>query len=165
MIFKVLDSTVLPTKKRAREHTFSLARQVGKDLHCPPMEMVPLDTQEPMEDNSYLSERAIFARDKEIERKLRRPGLKQSLLEKYREALDLIGGVPRLAIMADEDPQRFMDQMIALEKSAQVKKVDHSVRFLRPALPPSPLDGEITDADFEEVAPDAVAAVVSPQKD
>jgi hypothetical protein len=115
------------------------------------MDLVPLDTREPMEDNSYLSERAIFARDKEIERRIRRPNLKQSLLEKYREALDLIGGVPRLAIMADEDPQRFMDQMIALEKSAQVKKVDHSVRFIRPALPPTPLDGDIQDADFVEV--------------
>jgi hypothetical protein len=115
------------------------------------MDLVPLDTREPMEDNSYLSERAIFARDKEIERRLRKPTLKQSLLEKYREALDLIGGVPRLAIMADEDPQKFMDQMIALEKSAQVKKVDHSVRFIRPALPPTPLDGDIQDADFADI--------------
>lgn len=119
-----------------------------------PMDIVPLETREPMEDNSYLSERALFARDREIERRLRRPNLRQTLVEKYREALDLIGGVPRLAIMADEDPKAFMDQLIRLETASQAKKVDYTVKFIRPALPPTALDGDFTEAEFVDAQKD-----------
>lgn len=115
------------------------------------MEIVPYENMEPMDDNSYLSERAVFARDKDIERTLRRQGRKETLLERYRAAFELIGGVPRLALFADEFPQEFMAQLIRLEIASQVKKVDHTIRAIQPSIPPTALDGDPTDIPFEDV--------------
>lgn len=115
------------------------------------MEVIPFENMEPMEDNSYLSERAIFARDKQIERQLTRKGKRETLLDKYRAAFDLIGGVPRLAIMADENPQDFMAQLIRLETASLAKKVDHSIRVIQPSIPPTALDGEVMDIPFEDI--------------
>ena len=120
------------------------------------MDMIPLDNLEPMEDNSYLSDRAVFARDKAIERRLSRPkqSKRETLLEKYHAALELIGGVPRLAIMADEDPLNFMSQLIRLEIASQTKNVSHSISVIQPAIPPTALDGDdIQDIPFSDVSP------------
>ena len=120
------------------------------------MDMIPLDHLEPMEDNSYLSDRAVFARDKAIERRLNRTkqSKRESLLDKYHAALELIGGVPRLAIMADESPLEFMSQLIRLEVASQTKNVHHAISVVQPAIPPTDLDGEIQDIPFEEVNDD-----------
>lgn len=142
----------------ALEHTFSLAQKVGNDLHYPPMEMVPLDTMEPMEDNSYLSDRAIFARDKQIERRLRRPTKRESLQEQLDACFELVGGVPRMSIWADENPGDFYALRARVALATQAKKIDHTIQVIQPAIPMTALDGEghaddSVEATFTDVSP------------
>lgn len=126
------------------------------------MELVPLDTQEPMEDNSYLSDRAIFSRNHAIERRLRNKGKRETLSEQLDACSELIGGVPRMAIWADENPTEFYALRARMSIAQQTKKIDHTIKVIEPAIPRSVLDGPPPiDAEFTE----GNDAAVSPQKD
>lgn len=118
------------------------------------MDLVPLENMEPMEDNSYLSDRAIFSRSREIERRLTQPKRRETLLDKIRATAELIGGTPRLAVEADENPWEFYRLQARLEIAEKAKNVNHTIRILAPTLPPTALDGDITDIEFEEVRAD-----------
>lgn len=118
------------------------------------MDLVPLENLEPMEDNSFLSERAIFSRSKEIERRVNNPKRKESFLDRIRATNDLIGGVPRLAVEADENPWEFYRLQARLELAEKAKNVNHTIRILAPTIPPTILDGDITDVEFEEQGAD-----------
>lgn len=115
------------------------------------MDLIPLENLEPMEDNSYLSERAIFARSKEIDRRLAQPKRRETMLDKVRATAELIGGVPRLAVEADENPWEFYRLQARLELAEKVRNINHTIRILAPTIPPTALDGDITDIEFEEV--------------
>lgn len=114
------------------------------------MDIVPLDTQEP-EDNKYLSERAVFAKQldriRPVQKKL---GKKERGLAALHDTFELIGGVPRLAIFADENTHEFY-QLYFKYTQTQDKNVNHTIRVIAPAIPPTALDGDITDIEFEEV--------------
>jgi hypothetical protein len=66
------------------------------------------------------------------------------------DAFDLIGGVPRLAVWADENPTDFYTKI--WNRSIQTnQQVEHSGELvIRTAIPRSPLDGEWEEA--QEVA-------------
>lgn len=115
------------------------------------MDLVPLQNLEPMEDNSYLSDRAIFSRQREVERRVNNPKRKETFLDKVRATHELIGGVPRLAVEADENPWEFYRLHARLELAEKTRNVNHTVRILAPTIPPTALDGDITDIEFEEV--------------
>jgi hypothetical protein len=116
------------------------------------MDIVPKETQEP-EDNSYLSERAIFAHQLDRIRPVDRKqvvGKRQRGLSALHDAFELIGGVPRLAIYADESPHEFYQLYFRYTQQTD-KNVNHTIRILAPSIPPTALDGDITDIEFEEV--------------
>lgn len=116
------------------------------------MEMIPLENMEPMDDNSYLGERAQFARNKQIDRRLTRPKLRETLKDQVDAAFELIGGVPRLAIEADEQPWELYRMRARLETAAQTKKHEHAVRLIAPGLPPTELDGDgAIDVEVEDI--------------
>lgn len=114
------------------------------------MDLIPLENLEPMEDNSYLSERAIFSRSREIDRRLNQPKRKETFLDKVRAANELIGGVPRLAVEADEQPWELYRLQARLEAAEKTRNINHTLRILAPTIPPTALDGDITDVEFEE---------------
>ena len=119
------------------------------------MDLVPKDTQEP-EDNSYLSDRAIFAKQLDRLRPVDRKqlvGKRARGLAALHDTFELIGGVPRLAIYADESPHEFYQLYFRYTQSTD-KNVTHSIRILAPTIPPTALDGDITDIEFEEVRED-----------
>jgi hypothetical protein len=120
-------------------------------IYSSPMDLIPTENLEPMEDNSYLSERAIWARGREIERRVQNPKRKETLLDKVRAANELIGGTPRLATEADENPWEFYRLQARLETAEKARNVNHNIRILAPTLPPTALDGDTTDVEFEEV--------------
>jgi len=115
------------------------------------MEMIPFENMEPLDDNSYLSDRAVFARDKDIERKLSRRGKRESLTEKLQAATELIGGVSRMAIWADENPGEAYSLLARLEMATMAKRIDHTIRAIQPSIPPTALDGDPMDVPFEDV--------------
>lgn len=115
------------------------------------MDLVPLDTQEPMEDNSYLSDRAIFARHQAIERRLKRKSKRETLTEQLEACYELIGGVPRQALWADENPGEFYALLARAKLAQQAKKVDHTIQVIEPAIPRTALDGDAIDTTFTEV--------------
>jgi len=119
------------------------------------MDLVPLENLEPMEDNSYLSERAIFARGREVKRRVTNPKRKESMLDRVRAASELIGGVPRLAIEGDENPWELYRLQARLEQAEKARNINHNIRILAPSIPPTALDGDITDIEFEEVPQNA----------
>lgn len=132
-------------------YNFELAMSAISDLQFSPMDIVPIENLEPMEDNSYLSDRAIFTRSREIERRLNNPKRRETLLDKVRATNELIGGTPRLATEADENPWEFYRLQARLEIAEKAKNVNHNIRILAPTIPPTALDGDISDIEFEEV--------------
>jgi hypothetical protein len=70
-------------------------------------------------------------------------------LNAVNDTFDLIGGVPRLAIWADENPTDFYTKIWnrTLQTNAQV---EHSGEItIRTAIPRGPLDGDFTDVTPE----------------
>ena len=73
------------------------------------------------------------------------------MLDKVRAASELIGGVPRLAVEADENPWELYRLQARLEAAEKARHQSMTLRILAPAIPPTKLDGDITDVEFEEV--------------
>jgi hypothetical protein len=114
------------------------------------MELVPKDSLEP-EDNSYLSDRARFSGQLDRIRPRPKPLTKRERgLNALHDVFELIGGVPRLAIHADENPTEFYNTYFKYTQTID-KNVSHTVRVIAPGLPPTALDGDISDIEFEEV--------------
>lgn len=77
---------------------------------------------------------------------------KQRFLSAMDDTFDLIGGIPRLAIWADQNPDDYY-KLYAKTLPTQIQasiegKLQH---IIRPALPPSPLDA--IDGEAVEVKP------------
>lgn len=91
---------------------------------------------------------------------------RRKVVAAFDEAFDLIGGVPRLAIWAHNNPTEFYKLYGKLiPSSAHMDIVGQVEHIIRPALPPSALDGEFTshDGDRSPVsATTSVPAVPSP---
>lgn len=61
------------------------------------------------------------------------------------DTFDLIGGVPRLAIWADQNPGEFFTKLLPKTIQSQ-QATEHSGQItIVTAIPRSPLDGEYTD--------------------
>lgn len=88
---------------------------------------------------------------------------RQEIVNAFQEAFELIGGVPRLAVWAHDNPTDFYKLYGKLLPAGSTLDVNVTGQlFLRPALPPSPLDGEFTDAEFAgECEDDPVRAAAS----
>lgn len=76
------------------------------------------------------------------------------MLDQCRATFELIGGVPRMATEADENPWEFYRLKARLEISEKQRDINVAIRLIQPALPPTPLDGEgAIDVEFAEVPP------------
>lgn len=78
---------------------------------------------------------------------------RQKVLDALNEAFELIGGVPRLAIWGHENPTEFYKLWGKTIPAATQMQVSGQLGtyMLRPALPPSPLDGGFSEGEFVEV--------------
>lgn len=78
---------------------------------------------------------------------------RQKVLNALEEAFELIGGVPRLAMWGHQNPTEFYKLWGKTIPAATQMQVSGQIGayMLRPALPPSPLDGDFSEADFTEV--------------
>lgn len=90
---------------------------------------------------------------KSLTRLPRKPVDRQRVLEALHEAFELVGGVPRLSMWAHENYGDFVKLFAKTAPSAL--QVDGNMNFsmLRPALPPSALDQDFTEAEFSEAEP------------
>lgn len=65
---------------------------------------------------------------------------KSDVVEGFHHAFELIGGVPRLAIWADEHPSEFFKLYSKLIPSQLRASIDTSVKVVHTSLPPNPQD-------------------------
>jgi hypothetical protein len=76
---------------------------------------------------------------------------REKFLAAIGEAFDLIGGVPRFAIWADQNQTEFYKICAKTIPQAQMLDIMGKLQhIIRPALPPSPLDGDFSDAEQVE---------------
>lgn len=125
------------------------------------MELIP---KQPEEENVYekypaldgmLSDIAQGTRS--INRLPRKSYDKQRFLQAIHEAFELVGGVPRLAIWADQNYGDFV-KVVGKTLPAVLQQVNiHNPGLVKivSAIPPSPLDGEWTEGEFTEGPSDA----------
>lgn len=67
---------------------------------------------------------------------------RQDVIDAFQDSFELIGGVPRLAIWAHDNPDKFYQLYAKLLPSSAQKKVTHDGRVVvEHALAPGPLDG------------------------
>lgn len=90
----------------------------------------------------YVSEEDFQKMEEFQSSKLPRKFNRQSILDAFGEAFELVGGVPRLALWADANPGKFYPVMARLGASNTVNVQNNTALVIRPALPPSPLDDE-----------------------
>lgn len=111
------------------------------------MDLIPQDTKEPDVLVKYQGVDVLLSdvsrSTRQIARSLPPAPRKQKLLNAMDETFDLIGGVPRLAVWADENPDDFY-KLYGKTLPQQIQaSIDGKIQcIIRPALPPSPLDGE-----------------------
>lgn len=102
------------------------------------MDKVPQETEEPpfklFRDDITLEEIA-FKRTKLADKK-------EKVGEAFQDAFELVGGVPRLALYADENYGDFLRHYAKMIPRENEMKHSGEI-FIRPALPPSPLDDPI----------------------
>lgn len=67
---------------------------------------------------------------------------RQNILDAFGEAFELVGGVPKLAVWAENQPDKFYPVMARLGASNTVNIQNNQALIIRPALPPSKLDEE-----------------------
>lgn len=67
---------------------------------------------------------------------------KEDIFDAFGEAFHLVGGVPRLALWAEENPSKFFPTLARMATSNAVNIQNNTAVVIRPALPPSPLDEE-----------------------
>lgn len=114
------------------------------------MDVIPLDNLEPEpEIVQHLSEHAQFMR--KIAK--RQPKLKKKDVVEHvlLETFDLLGGLPAMAAHFDERRDVFYPLMLK-HLGVQKSSLQADLRIIRPALPPTELDGPVTDAEFTEVS-------------
>lgn len=104
------------------------------------MDQTPEDTREPgfrlFKDGTTLEEIAF--------KRTKLPKERSKVAEAFQDAFELVGGVPRLAMFADENYSEFSRlyaRMIPRDVDLNVKGTINIV----PALPPTPLDGEFVE--------------------
>lgn len=83
----------------------------------------------------------------ELGSSLRRPGIpklqglnRQRVMQAFMDSFELIGGVPRLAIWADENPADFYRLFSKLLPSQSINIMNNNQTVIKHVLPPSPLD-------------------------
>jgi hypothetical protein len=77
---------------------------------------------------------------------------RDKIVQAMEETFELIGGVPRLALWANENPGKFYALWSRNASKEQNKTVTNNIRLIRPSIPPSPLDGDpsILEGEFIE---------------
>ena len=80
------------------------------------------------------------------EKRKKLPAERTRVAQAFQDAFDLVGGVPRLALYADAHYRDFVKHYSKMIPRGVDLNVSGNIT-IRPALPPSPLDGEFTDAD------------------
>jgi len=88
---------------------------------------------------------------KSLTRLPRREFSRRRVLEAIDEAFELIGGVPRLAMWGHVNPTEFYKIWAkTIPAASQMEVMGKIQHVIRPALPRSPLDGEVEDAQTSE---------------
>lgn len=82
---------------------------------------------------------------------------KEDVLQDVAGIYHVIGGAARLAHTADEDPKWFYKTFKGQLLPAVKQEVDHT-HHIYPPLPPSPLDGEWTEAEVTDVQHESPSA-------
>lgn len=135
------------------------------------MDALPLSTREPEEERRVsvydkyplvLSERANWAKKLNKENK---EYTKQALANQLFEALELVGGVPRLAAEMDDDPLPWVRTLVSLLPNETKHEHSGQVRVIHSPIPPSPLDGDYEDARIIDSVSDAAALPALPHPD
>jgi hypothetical protein len=115
------------------------------------MDLVPSETREPVDVIQKYSDLSMFLTDvaRSSQKMIKDPptkNRKQKLLIAMDETFDLIGGVPRLAIWADQNPDEYYKLYAkTLPQQIQASIDGKLTHIIRPALPPTALDGDYTD--------------------
>ena len=123
------------------------------------MDLVPADTKEPDVVVRYEGLGDLLSDHGKASRRLAqainapKAPRKQRFLSAMDDTFDLIGGVPRLAVWADQNPDEYY-KLYAKTLPTQIQasiegKLQH---IIRPALPPSALDA--TEGEFTDVTPE-----------
>ena len=73
--------------------------------------------------------------------KTRKPLRREKIAAHYQDAFDLIGGVPRLALFAHEDPEAFYKQYARLILAEAKNTFDGEIRIIG-FVQPTSLDGQ-----------------------
>lgn len=114
------------------------------------MDVIPSENLEPEpEIVQHLSEHAQFMR--RIAKRAPKLKKKDVVDAVLMETFDLLGGLPAMAAHFDERREQFY-HLFLKHMAVQKSQLSAELRILRPALPPTPLDGTITDVDFTEVS-------------
>jgi hypothetical protein len=105
---------------------------------------IPIDEEEPTlplptAETSFLE----FYEAHQLQKKPRRKGLRrEKVAQAYDDVFELIGGVPRMALFAHEDPKEFYKQYARLIPTEQRNQFDGTIRVIG-FVQPTALDGAI----------------------
>lgn len=121
--------------------------------------MIPFMTKEEF-DAMNQTLQALADGNSKVTKITKREFAKQKVMDAFHDAFDLIGGVPRLAYWANQNPTEFFKlygKMLPAGASIDVNH-DGEIRF-KHVLPPSKLDGEQDGGYFEQSqGPDRIGA-------
>lgn len=108
-------------------------------LVCAPMERVPAETKEPVEE-FRLFRPGTELEEIEYKRKHVVPAEKRTKVgDAFQEVFELVGGVPRLALFADQNYADFLRHYAKMIPRDVDMKHSGTINIV-PALPPSALD-------------------------
>ncbi len=96
----------------------------------------------------YTEDAATWYDPTRLEKVRRKPARSANAVH---DAFDLIGGVPRLAAWANDNPNEFYSRLFTktIERATK-SQVSGQIRIIS-AIPRGALDGEVEDAEFTDV--------------
>ena len=108
-------------------------------------DLIELDETLPYTEPDFHSLQEAYSRRPRVRKPLRREKIAQA----YDDAFELIGGVPRLALFAHEDPEAFYKLHARLIPAEQKTQFDGEIRiigFVQPTSLDGIIEGECSDA-------------------
>lgn len=134
-----------------------LADATTSVVHSDSMDIIPTDPtlKQFVSDEKFGQMGEVFKEladsGKSLTRLPRREFSRRRVLEAIDEAFELIGGVPRLAMWGHVNPTEFYKIWAkTIPAASQMEVMGKIQHVIRPALPRSPLDGEVEDAQTSE---------------
>jgi hypothetical protein len=89
----------------------------------------------------------LAERGKSVTRLPKKSVDRDKILRAMDEAFELIGGVPRLAIWASNNPGLFYPLWVKAAPRHMSVDADHKISFIRPSIPAGPLD-DFVEAEY-----------------